>query len=38
MSKLCDTAEGAKEIANNLDTDQEKAVSQVSTCAIGLLM
>lgn len=38
MSKLCDTAEGAKEIANNLDTDQEKAVSQISTCAIELLM
>lgn len=38
MSKLCDTAEGPKEIANNLDTDQEKLVSQIFTSAIELLM
>ena len=37
MSRLCDTTDGAKEIASNLDTDQEEGVRQVSQCIIELM-
>jgi len=38
MSRQCESDEGAKEVAHNLDTDQEKGLSQMSNCVFELML